>query len=127
MSENTTATTTTLITGGNRSLGHETARRLLAAGHQVWIGARDPQRGREAADALGARYVALDVTDETSVARAAQEVAAATGGRLDVLVNNAGISGTSAPAAGVTAADVEAVYAVNVFGPVRVLHAFLPC
>jgi NAD(P)-dependent dehydrogenase (short-subunit alcohol dehydrogenase family) len=126
MSENTTATTTTLITGGNRSLGHETARRLLAAGHQVWIGARDPQRGREAADALGARYVALDVTDENSVARAAQEVAAATGGRLDVLVNNAGIPGTSAPVAGVTAADVEAVYAVNVFGPVRVLHAFLP-
>ena len=118
--------TNILITGGNKGLGHESARRLHDMGHDVWIGARDPQRGREAADALGVRYVALDVTDQGSVDRAAEEVAAAAGGTLDVLVNNAGIAGTSAPVPDVTAVDVEEVYAVNVFGPVRVLHAFLP-
>jgi NAD(P)-dependent dehydrogenase (short-subunit alcohol dehydrogenase family) len=115
-----------LITGANNGLGREAARRLLASGHDVWIGARDPERGREAAETLGGRYVALDVTDDVSVARATQEVAAASGGTLDVLVNNAGIPGTYADVADVTAADVEAVYAVNVFGAVRVFHAFLP-
>ena len=118
--------TNILITGGNKGLGHESARRLHDMGHDVWIGARDPQRGREAADTLGVRYVALDVTDQGSVDRAAEEVSAATGGTLDVLVNNAGIAGTSAPVPDVTAADVEEVYAVNVVGPVRTLHAFLP-
>jgi NAD(P)-dependent dehydrogenase (short-subunit alcohol dehydrogenase family) len=115
-----------LITGANKGLGREAARRLLASGHDVWIGARDPQRGREAAEALGARYVAIDVTDDASVAQAAEQVAAATGGTLDVLVNNAGIGGAVAAVGDVTAADVEAVYAVNVFGPVRTFHAFLP-
>ena len=117
---------TILITGANKGLGRETARRLLAAGHDVWIGARDPQRGREAAEALGARYVALDVTDDASVARAAEEVRDATGGTLDVLVNNAGIPGTAAPVDEVTADDVEAVFAVNVLGAVRTFQAFLP-
>jgi NAD(P)-dependent dehydrogenase (short-subunit alcohol dehydrogenase family) len=115
-----------LITGANKGLGREAARRLIASGHDVWIGARDPERGREAADALGAQYVALDVTDDASVSRAAERVAAATGGTLDVLVNNAGISGTAADVPDVTAADVEAVYAVNVFGAVRAFQAFLP-
>jgi NAD(P)-dependent dehydrogenase (short-subunit alcohol dehydrogenase family) len=115
-----------LITGANKGLGREAARRLLALGHDVWIGARDAERGREAAEALGGRYVAIDVTDDAGVARAADEVAAATGGALDVLINNAGIPGTFADVAEVTAADVEAVYAVNVLGPVRTLHAFLP-
>jgi NAD(P)-dependent dehydrogenase (short-subunit alcohol dehydrogenase family) len=115
-----------LITGANKGLGREAARRLLALGHDVWIGARDPGRGREAAEALGARYVAIDVTDDESVAHAAAEIAAATGGTLDVLVNNAGIAGRSADVADITASDVEAVYAVNVFGAVRTFHAFLP-
>jgi NAD(P)-dependent dehydrogenase (short-subunit alcohol dehydrogenase family) len=117
---------TILITGANKGLGREAARRLIAAGHDVFVGARDPERGREAAQALGGRFVALDVTDDASVARAAEEVAAATGGALDVLVNNAGVGGAFLDVADVTAAEVEAVYAVNVLGPVRVLHAFLP-
>ena len=60
--------TTTLITGGNRGLGFEVARQLVAAGHAVWIGARDEARGQEAADAVGARFVQLDVTNDESVA-----------------------------------------------------------
>lgn len=115
-----------LITGANKGLGLEAARRLIASGHDVWIGARDPDRGREAAEALGGRYVALDVTDDASVAQAAEQVAAASGGALDVLINNAGIPGTAADVADVTASDVEAVYAVNVIGAVRTFHAFLP-
>jgi len=115
-----------LITGANKGLGREAARRLLADGHDVWVGARDPERGREAAEALGARHVVLDVTDDASVAAAAETVSAATGGVLDVLINNAGVSGTQAAVADVTAADVEAVFAVNVLGPVRTFHAFLP-
>jgi NAD(P)-dependent dehydrogenase (short-subunit alcohol dehydrogenase family) len=115
--------TTTLITGANKGLGHEAARRLIAAGHDVWAGARDPERGRAAADALGARFVQLDVTDEDSVRAAAETVAAA--GGLDVLINNAGISGERVGTPDTTADHVAAVYATNVFGVVRVTHAFL--
>jgi NAD(P)-dependent dehydrogenase (short-subunit alcohol dehydrogenase family) len=73
--------TTSLITGGNKGLGFETARQLIAAGHQVWIGARNPDRGQQAADQLGAEFVRLDVTDDASVAAAVENV-----GALDVLV-----------------------------------------
>jgi NAD(P)-dependent dehydrogenase (short-subunit alcohol dehydrogenase family) len=113
--------TTTLITGANKGLGFEAARQLAAAGHQVWIGARDHTRGRQAADALGARFVQLDVTDDASVAAAVETV-----GALDVLVNNAGISGGRINPIEATADDMRAVFETNVFGPVRVLHAFIP-
>ena len=116
--------TTTLITGANKGLGHETARRLLEAGHTVWMGARDAERGQRAADALGGRFVQLDVTSDASVAAAAETVAAA--GGLDVLVNNAGISGTASPPADLTGADALAVYDTNVVGIVRTTSAFLP-
>ncbi|WP_432503860.1 SDR family NAD(P)-dependent oxidoreductase [Kineococcus arenarius] len=117
--------TTTLITGANRSLGFETARRLTAAGHTVLLGARDPERGRAAAEQLGARFVHLDVTDDASVAAAAAEVAEHEGA-LDVLVNNAGVPGPLVPAEELTAAAAAAVLDVNVVGVVRVTHAFLP-
>ncbi len=68
--------TTILITGANKGLGYETARQLIAAGHTVCIGARDPERGREAAERLGARFVHLDVTDDASVAAAAKTIEA---------------------------------------------------
>ena len=114
--------TTTLITGANKGLGRETARRLLEAGHDVWITARDPERGRAAADDLGARFVRLDVTDGASIARAAEHVAAETG--LDVLVNNAGITGARVTVPDTTADQVREVYETNVFGLVRVFGAF---
>ena len=117
---------TVLITGANKGLGRETARRLLELGHDVWIGSRDPDRGREAAEALGAHALTIDVTDDASVAAAADQLAGETGGSLDVLVNNAGISGGQTDVAEVTAADVRAVHDVNVLGPVRTVRAFLP-
>ncbi len=122
--------TTTLITGANKGLGYETARRLVAAGHTVYIGSRDVDRGRSAAEQLGARAVQLDVTDDASVLAAAETIEA--DGGLDVLVNNAGIAPEwTAPDAIVGAGEVTAelmrkTFETNVFGMVRVLHAFLP-
>ena len=121
--------TTTLITGANKGLGYETARRLISAGHEVYIGSRDAERGRGAAERLGARLVVLDVTDEQSVAAAAKTIEAA--GGLDVLVNNAGVEERSAGNAVIGPRDVtgelmRATFETNVFGLVRVTHAFLP-
>ncbi|MFD9635647.1 SDR family NAD(P)-dependent oxidoreductase [Streptomyces violascens] len=117
--------TTTFITGANKSLGYETARRLIEAGHAVILGARDPQRGQAAADALGARFVQIDVTDDASVSAAIADVRAHEGS-IDVLINNAGIFGTHNAADQITATDASAVFEVNVVGIVRVTHAFLP-
>ncbi|MGW6261051.1 MULTISPECIES: SDR family NAD(P)-dependent oxidoreductase [unclassified Streptomyces] len=117
--------TTTFITGANKGLGHETARRLVALGHTVIMGARDPERGAEAAAALGARFVRIDVTDDTSVAAAAADVAA-NEGAIDVLINNAGVSGPHSDPADLTGTDALRVFDVNVFGVVRVTAAFLP-
>jgi NAD(P)-dependent dehydrogenase (short-subunit alcohol dehydrogenase family) len=121
--------TTTLITGANKGLGFETARRLIAAGHTVYLGSRDAERGRRAAEQLGARLVLLDVTDDASVAAAVKTVEA--DGGLDVLVNNAGIEGRRPDGGVIGAADLTAdamrlVFETNVFGVVRVTHAFLP-
>ena len=113
--------TTTLITGANRGLGFEAARRLIADGHDVWMAARDSERGRAAAEDLGARFVQLDVTDDASVAAAAETV-----GALDVLINNAGIVGNRKGALDTTLEDIRYVYDTNVFGVVRVTRAFLP-
>jgi len=110
--------TTTLITGANKGLGYETARQLIAAGHDVWIGARDATRGEAAAKELGARFVRIDVTSDASVS-----AAAATLTSLDVLINNAGIPGGFKPPAVTVAADIQAVYETNVLGVVRVVHA----
>jgi NAD(P)-dependent dehydrogenase (short-subunit alcohol dehydrogenase family) len=120
---------TVLITGANKGLGYEAARQLVAAGHTVYVGARDIARGRKAAHELGARFVQLDVTDDASVA-AAVKVIEADGG-VDVLVNNAGVEprtpdGGFVPPTDVTADSVRAVFETNVFGQVRMLHAFLP-
>jgi NAD(P)-dependent dehydrogenase (short-subunit alcohol dehydrogenase family) len=117
--------TTTFITGANKSLGYETARRLITAGHAVIIGARDPERGRAAAERLGARWVQIDVADDESVARAAADVAAHEGA-LDVLINNAGILGSHAAADRLTGADALEVLNTNVASIVRVTRAFLP-
>jgi NAD(P)-dependent dehydrogenase (short-subunit alcohol dehydrogenase family) len=117
--------TITLITGGNKGLGYQTAHRLIAQGHQVYLGARDPGRGQRAADQLGAHFIQLDVTDDASVAAAADELARQAGG-LDVLINNAGIAGPLKPVADLTGPDAQQVFNTNVFSIVRMTHTFLP-
>ncbi|MGW7433171.1 SDR family oxidoreductase [Streptomyces sp. NPDC054861] len=122
--------TSVLVTGGNKGLGLETARRLGELGWLVFLGSRDEGRGRAAADKLAAEgvdvvMVPLDVTSDASVAAAVQMVRAHTD-RLDVLVNNAGAPGHIVPPADATVEDIHPVVDTNVYGPIRVTHAFLP-
>ncbi|GGJ68508.1 SDR family NAD(P)-dependent oxidoreductase [Deinococcus aquiradiocola] len=117
--------TITFITGANKGLGFETARRLKDLGHTVLLGARDAARGQAAAETLGVRFVQIDVADDASVTRAAQDVAAHEG-HVDVLVNNAGIIGPHVPADQLTGAQAMEVFGTNVAGIVRVTGAFLP-
>jgi NAD(P)-dependent dehydrogenase (short-subunit alcohol dehydrogenase family) len=114
-----------LITGANKGLGKATARRLAELGHTVYLGARDPERGQSAAAELGVPWLQLDVTDDASVDAAAAELTRREG-RLDILVNNAGVGGRDVKPDDLTADDLRAAYDVNVFGLVRVTHAFLP-
>lgn len=121
-----------LVTGANKGIGRETARRLAAAGMTVLVGARDAGRGQAAADELAAelsadvRFLQLDVTDEDSVKSAAGWIEE-TFGRLDVLVNNAGISVENrAPVTEVTADQMRRTYETNVFGVVAVTNTLLP-
>jgi NAD(P)-dependent dehydrogenase (short-subunit alcohol dehydrogenase family) len=131
MSDNKTA----LVTGANKGLGYEIAAGLGALGHRVVVGARDRARGEAAAKTLRAAgvdafAVPLDVTSERSVTEAAALIGRE-GGRLDVLVNNAGISGEMGPGwvQDPTALDLDVVRAVvdtNVYGVIRVTNAMLP-
>ena len=115
----------TFITGANKGLGFETARRLTELGHTVLLGARDPELGQAAAARLGVRFVQIDVTDDESVARASADVEAHEG-HVDRLINNAGISGSHSPADELTGEDARRVFDTNVASIVRVTHAFLP-
>ncbi|MEV0068710.1 SDR family NAD(P)-dependent oxidoreductase [Amycolatopsis sp. NPDC050768] len=94
---------------------------MIAAGHTVYIGARDATRGREAADQLGAKFLQLDVTDDESVAAAAGRLT-----ELDVLVNCAGAFEGMLKPEDATAGHMREIFDVNVFGVVRTIHAFLP-
>lgn len=120
-----------LVTGANKGIGYEIAAGLAELGFAVGVGARDPQRRADAVAKLTAAgasafEVPLDVTDDASVAAAAgllEERA----GRLDVLVNNAGVAGAwpDEPTK-VTPAGMRHVVETNVIGVVRVTNAMLP-
>jgi NAD(P)-dependent dehydrogenase (short-subunit alcohol dehydrogenase family) len=113
--------TVTLVTGANKGLGYETARRLIEQGHRVYMGARSAARGEAAATSLGGQFVQLDVTDDASVESALGFIAEREG-HLDVLVNNAGIS----TVADVSGPEALRVFDTNVIGLIRVTQAALP-
>jgi NAD(P)-dependent dehydrogenase (short-subunit alcohol dehydrogenase family) len=117
--------TVTLITGANKGIGYETARRLLEEGHTVYVGARSIERGEAAAAQLGARFVQLDVTADASV-EAAMRVIDQQEGHLDVLVNNAGIWDSLIGVDGITGASALEQFDTNAVGVVRVTQAALP-
>lgn len=127
MSEQTIA----LVTGANKGIGHEIARGLGALGLRVGVGARDERRREEAVTALRAAGadvfgVPLNVTDDASVTAAARLIEERAG-RLDVLVNNAGVTGgASQRPTAVDPATVRAAVEVNVLGVIRVTNAMLP-
>ncbi|KQO60026.1 SDR family NAD(P)-dependent oxidoreductase [Curtobacterium sp. Leaf261] len=123
-----------LVTGGNKGLGIAIARGLAADGLTVLLGARSLGAGRAAADSLhgDVRPVLLDVTDQSQVDDLAGMVRSEFG-RLDVLVNNAGINTLTVhpmdhlpTPTEETVDDIRSVYEVNVFAVVRMINAFLP-
>jgi NAD(P)-dependent dehydrogenase (short-subunit alcohol dehydrogenase family) len=121
---------TALVTGANKGIGLEIARGLGALGWSVGVGARDDARRDEAvrklqADGVDAFGVPLDVTDDASVAAAARSLEER--GRLDSLVNNAGITGgPTQPATQLSIETIRAAVETNVFGTIRVTNALLP-
>ncbi|MGK8521479.1 SDR family oxidoreductase [Nocardia asteroides] len=139
MSERTTAQKVALITGANKGIGRGAAEQLAALGMTVLIGARDSRRGEEAAAALratgGDAYaVTIDVTDRATIQAAARQVDERFG-HLDVLINNAGITGSGqvSPAdaydqvpSSVDLDMVRTVFETNVFGVIAVTNAMLP-
>ncbi|NUO54100.1 MAG: SDR family oxidoreductase, partial [Polyangiaceae bacterium] len=128
-----------LVTGANKGIGLQIAKDLVSRGLTVLVGSRNVENGEEAAKSIGAgaRAIQLDVTSHASISAAAERIRKELG-RLDVLVNNAGISHTGSPsmkfeeilAAGrpsvASLAEVRAVFETNVFGVIAVTQAMLP-
>jgi NAD(P)-dependent dehydrogenase (short-subunit alcohol dehydrogenase family) len=125
-------TRTILVTGANKGIGFHIARGLAKQGHTVLLGARSEERGEQAAttlrnEGLDARFLHLDVTDQTLVATAAKQVESEFG-RLDALVNNAGIALADGDwnTSELTVETTRKVFETNVIGVVSVTNAFLP-
>ncbi|MEA5603681.1 SDR family oxidoreductase [Nostoc sp. UHCC 0252] len=121
-----------LITGANKGIGYEIARQLGSRGATVFVGARDINRGEEAANKLrlneiDARSVQLDVTDQKTIDSAAKQIESEFG-KLDILVNNAGMisDGDRLPPSQVDIETLRHTYETNVFGVFAVTKALLP-
>ena len=122
-------TQTILITGTSNGFGNDIAKTLAAEGHRVFATMRDMDgRHRAVAEDLRARGIEtldLDVTDDASVDAAFKALFEATGGTLDVLVNNAGLASAGLSET-FTPDQVRAMFDVNVVGIQRVMRAALP-
>jgi NAD(P)-dependent dehydrogenase (short-subunit alcohol dehydrogenase family) len=127
-----------LVTGANQGIGLQIAKDLAAAGLTVLVGARDLTKGEAAAREIGKRAYAvqIDVTDQVSIDAAATRIRSEFG-RLDVLMNNAGISRAKPNQSFGEAVktnllidaaieDVRTVFETNVFGVIAVTQAMLP-
>lgn len=120
-----------LVTGGNRGLGRETCRQLGERGYRVLLTAREPERGERAAgelrkEGLDVEFHRLDVTEPGQVERAAEYVEEDVG-RLDALVNNAGVYlDREAAALEVEVGVVRRTMEVNAYGPLRLCQALVP-
>jgi len=116
-----------LITGANKSIGFEATRQLLKQGYFVYLGARDKAKGEEAVAKLKAEglinveAIQIDVTNPPSIETASKQIDS-----LDVLINNAGISGGIPQTALATTTDtIREVFDTNFFGVINVTNAFL--
>jgi NAD(P)-dependent dehydrogenase (short-subunit alcohol dehydrogenase family) len=123
---------TALVTGANKGIGLEIVRQLAQAGFRVFLTARSRQRGEETVhklqqDGLNVEFLPLDVTDETSIEQLTKELASRIG-RLDVLVNNAGIL-LDAPNASVLEVEPDVIMQTlqtNTLGPLRLIQKLVP-
>ncbi len=118
---------TAIVTGGAQGIGLAIARRLVASGARVRIWDRDGARLASVVKELGATAAgdALDVTDPDAVERGVQS-ALASGGRIDVLVNNAGIAGINTPTVDYPVDEWKRVLDVNLTGPFLCCRAVAP-
>lgn len=119
-----------LVTGANKGIGMEIAKQLGQQGVMILLGARNQERGQEAAsllraEGIAAQYLMLDVTDQESIDEAAAYIADAFG-KLDILVNNAGIYIMEKQPSEMDFSTLSQVYDTNVFGVFRTTKAMLP-
>ena len=119
-----------LVTGSNKGIGKEIVRELATRGYTVYLGARDEQRGWAAVQEIAreggdVRFVKLDLADSETIAAAAEKVKQEAG-KLDVLVNNAGVALEQEPPSKANVALVKETFQTNYFGMVEVTQAFLP-
>ncbi|MCF8254899.1 MAG: SDR family oxidoreductase [Bacteroidia bacterium] len=122
---------TALVTGANKSIGFETAKQLGQLGYFVYIGSRDKTKGSEAIGKLRSMgltnvdCIQLDITDIDSIKSARQELELKTK-KLDILINNAGISGGFPQAATKVSNDtLRLVFETNFFGTIQVIQEFI--
>jgi NAD(P)-dependent dehydrogenase (short-subunit alcohol dehydrogenase family) len=120
-----------LITGANRGIGFETAKQLSQKGLFVYVGSRDPQKGETAVKKLNVqgfqnvKAINIDVTKPETIISAKNTIEKEQS-QLDILINNAGISGTVPQSTLETSIDnFEDVFGVNLYGTVRVTQAFI--
>jgi len=118
-----------LVTGANKGIGFEVTRELARLGFRVFLGARNEQSGRAAAERIAAEKVSfleMDVADPASIRRAAEELSLRAN-HLDALVNNAGILlDEDKSALAITREIFEKTFRTNTLGPWLVAQAFLP-
>ena len=114
-----------LVTGGGQGIGAAICRRLAAAGARIVVFDRSTECAQQVARDIGGLAVAGDVTSEEDVARAVGRAEEALGS-LEILVNNAGITGKAGRCWELSRADLEDVLAVNVVGPFLCCRAALP-
>jgi NAD(P)-dependent dehydrogenase (short-subunit alcohol dehydrogenase family) len=116
-----------LVTGGNRGIGYEICRQLDALGHKVILGSRDVEKGEKAAQALGGNVLVsqLDVRDEASILRTF-EMVSGTFGKLDVLINNAGINKSSEEHKNALLRSVKDFMEAHIYGAKQLNKAILP-
>jgi NAD(P)-dependent dehydrogenase (short-subunit alcohol dehydrogenase family) len=120
-----------LITGANKGIGFETAKQLLQKGTYLYIGSRDLEKGNEAVEKLNSygftnvKALTLDVTDSQTIV-SARETIEKEQGKLDILINNAGILGDMPQTATEISIDtLKNVYETNVFGVIRITQELL--
>jgi NAD(P)-dependent dehydrogenase (short-subunit alcohol dehydrogenase family) len=119
-----------LITGANKSIGFETARQLLQKGYYVYLGSRNIKNGQNAVEKLTAEglheveTIQIDVSNAESVKAARTQIGQKTK-VLDVLINNAGISGGMPQTASTPVTVFKQVFDTNLFGVVQVTQAFM--